>query len=61
MNRQPTVVIDKAKLPELIQEMTGPRSGCADLLRQVFLIDSGMYSLGPALLAKMIRQEENPS
>ena len=63
MDRQPgfTVVIDKAKLPELIHEMTDPRPGCADHLCQVFLIDPGNYSLGPALLAKMGQQQENPS
>jgi hypothetical protein len=62
MDRQPAAgVIDKAELPELIHEMTGPQPGCADPLRQIFLIVSGMHSLGPALLAKMSQQEENPS
>jgi hypothetical protein len=63
MDRQPgfTVVIDKAKLPELIHEMIDPRPGCADHLCQVFLIDPGNYSFGPALLAKMGQQQENPS
>jgi hypothetical protein len=61
MDRQPAVVIDKAKLPELLHEMIDSRPGCADPWRQAFLIDTGMYSLGPALLATMSQQEENPS
>ena len=41
MNRQSAiVVIDKAKLPELVHEMTDPRPGRADHLRQVILTDS---------------------
>ena len=54
-------VIDKAKILELTHEMTDPRPGCSDHLRQVFLIDPGNYSFGPALLAKMGQQQENPS
>src|SRR5207245_11176704 len=42
--RQPAVVIDKAKLLELIHEMIDPRPGCADHLCLVFLIDSGKHS-----------------
>ena len=63
MDRQPgfTAVIDKAKLPELIHEMTDPRPGGADHLCQVFLIDPRNYSFGLALLAKMGQQQENPS
>jgi hypothetical protein len=61
MDRQPAVVIDKAKLPELLHEMADPRTGCADPWRQAFLIDTGMYSLGSVLLAKMSQQQENPS
>jgi len=56
-----TVVIDKAKLPELIHEMIDPRPGCADHLCQVFLVDPGNDSCAPALLAKMGEQQENPS
>ncbi len=57
MDRQPAaVVIDKAKLLELIHEMTDPRPGCADHLRQVFLIDSGKDGLGSTFLAKMSQQ-----
>ena len=58
MDRQPgfTLVIDKAKLPELIHEMTDPRPGGTDHLCQVFLIDPGNYSFGLALLAKMGQQ-----
>jgi len=44
--RQPAVVIDKAKLLELIHEMIDPRPGCADHLCLVFLIDSGKHSSG---------------
>ena len=61
MDRQPAVVIDKAKLPELLHEMTDPRPGCADPWRQVFLIDSGNDSFGSTFLAKMSQQQENPS
>ena len=61
MARQPTVVVDKAKRLGLLHEMTDPQPGGADPLRQILLIVSGMYSLGPALLAKISRQEENPS
>ena len=62
MDRQPAAsVIDKAELPELIHEMTDPRPGGADHLRQVFLIDSGKYGFGFSFLAKMSQQEENPS
>ena len=47
MDCQPAVVvIDEALLPELIHEMTDPRPGRADHLRQVFLIDSGNDSFG---------------
>lgn len=58
MNRQlaAVFVIDKAMLLELIHEMTDPRPGCADHLRQLFLIDSGNHGFGPALLAKMGQQ-----
>ena len=61
MNRKPAVVVDKATLFELLHERTDPPPGCADSLRQTFLIVSEMDSLGPALLAKMSQPEENPS
>ena len=63
MDRQPVViaVIDKAQLPELIHEMTDPRPGCADHLCQAILTDSGEYRFGSAFLAKMSKQQENPS
>ena len=62
MDRQRAVaiVIDKPELPELVHEMTDPRPGGAHHLRQVFLIESAMYSFGSALLAKMRQQQENP-
>lgn len=54
------VIIDKAKLLELVHEVADPRSGGAHHLRQVFLINSGKDSFGPAFLAKMRQQQENP-
>ena len=61
MDRQRAAAIfDKAELPELIHEMTDPRPGGADHLRQVFLIDSGEYSFGFSFLTKMGQQQENP-
>jgi hypothetical protein len=53
MHRPPAVVVDKAKLPELIREMTDPRPGCTGPLSQGFLIDSGKDNLGSTFLAKM--------
>ena len=64
VNRQPSAeafVINKAQLLELIHEMTDPRPSCADHLRQVFLINPGMYGFGSAFLPKMSQQQENPS
>ena len=55
------IVIDKAQFLELIHEMTDPRPGGADHLRQVFLIDSGKYGFDSTFLAKMSQQQENPS
>ena len=63
MDRQPAigaVVIDKTQLLELVHEMTDPRPGGAHHLRQVFLIDSGKYTLRAAFLAKMCQQQETP-
>jgi hypothetical protein len=59
--RQAAVIIDKTKLLELIHEMTDPRPGGADHLCQVFPIDSGTYSFGSTILAKMSQQQENSS
>jgi hypothetical protein len=42
MNRQPAVVVDTAKLLELLHEMTDPQPGCAGPLRQTSLILSRM-------------------
>ncbi len=58
MDLQPAVVavVDKAQLPELIHEMTDPRPGGADHLRQVVLIDAGKYCFCSAFLAKMCQQ-----
>jgi hypothetical protein len=62
MDRQRAVaiVIDKAELPELIHEMTDPRTGGAHHLCQAFLIDSGKGSFSSTFLAKMRQQQENP-
>jgi len=51
MDRQPAVVLDKAKLPELVHEVTDPRPRGADHLRQVFLIDSGKHRFSFSFLA----------
>ena len=58
VNRQRAVprVIDKAQRPELVHEVTDPRPGGTDHLRQVFLIDSGMDGFGSAFFAKMRQQ-----
>jgi len=56
VDRQAVGVIDKAKLLELHHEMADARSGRADHLRQMFLINSGEDSLGSAFLAKMREQ-----
>ena len=63
VNRQPAItsIFDKTKRPELVHEMTDPRSRGADHLCQVFLIDFRMHDFGPALLAKISQQQENPS
>ncbi len=54
MDRQSTiVVIDEAKLPELVHEMTDARSRCSDHLRQGILIYSGDHGLGSAFFAKL--------
>ena len=55
-----TGVIDKAQNSELVHEMTDPRAGGANHLRQLFLIDSGMDRFGSAFFPKMRPQYENP-
>ena len=55
------IIVDKAMLPEPVHEMTDPGPGRADHLCQGVLIDSGDYDLSPAFLAKMRKQQENPS
>ena len=58
MDRQVAAVfvIDKAMLLEFIHEMTDPRPGRPDHLRQAFLIDFGKHRFSPAFLAKMRQQ-----
>ena len=61
MNRQSAiVVIYKAEPAELVHEVTHPRTGRADHLRQVILIDPWNHRFGSAFLAKMSKQQENP-
>ena len=54
------VVVDEAELPELVHEVVDPRSGRADHLRQVLLIDAGDDRFGLAVLAKVRQQQEHP-
>src|ERR1035438_9494740 len=58
VNRQRAIarIVDKAHRPELVHEMTDPRSGGADHLGKVFLIDSRMDGFGSAFLAKTRQQ-----
>ena len=58
---EPAVVVDEAKLFELVHEMTDARPGGADHLRQTLLIDSGDHYLRTAFFAKMRKQQENSS
>ena len=61
MDRQSiVVVVNKAELPELIHEMADPRPGCADHLGQVILTDFRQHRFGPAFLAEMSEQQEDP-
>ena len=55
IHRQPAAagVVDKTKLSELIHEMTDPRPGGADHLREVFLTDAEKDDFNPTLFAKM--------
>jgi hypothetical protein len=61
MDRQPAavVVINEAKRPKLVHEMTDSRPGCADHLCQVILTDSGKNKFSSAFLAKMSEQQED--
>ena len=47
----PAVILDKAKLPELVHEMTDPRPGGAHNFREGLLTDLGDHPLLLALLA----------
>jgi len=47
----PAVIFDKAKLPELVHEMTDPRPGGAYYFRKGLLIDPGDHPLLLAMLA----------
>ena len=60
MDRQArfSVVVDEAELPELVHEVIDPRTGRADHLGQVLLIDSGHDRLGLAVGAEMGQQQE---
>ena len=61
MDRQSGVIVfDKAQIPELIHEMTDPRTGRADHLRQRILIYCGNYGFGSTFLAEMSQQQQNP-
>ena len=55
------IIVDKAMLPEPVHELADPGPGRANHLCQGILIDSGDHSLSPAFLAKMRKQQENPS
>jgi hypothetical protein len=62
MDRQSTgIIVNKAELAKLIHEMTDPRPGGADHLRQRCLIYFGQHEFGSAFLAKMGQQQEDPS
>ena len=56
---EPAVVVDEAKLFELVHEMTDARPGGANHLRQTLLIDPGEDGFGTAFLAKMREEQEN--
>jgi len=62
MNRQSClVVVDKAKLSELVHEMADPRPGRADHLCQRVLIHCWNHGFGSTLLAEMGQKQENTS
>ncbi len=62
MDLQPIgIIVNKTKLPELIHEMTDPRTSGADHLGQRFLIYIRKHNFGSAFLAKVSQQKENPS
>jgi len=55
------IIVDKAMLPEPVHEVTDAGPGRANHLCKSILIDSGDYSFSLAFLAKMRKQQENPS
>ena len=62
MDGQPAIIIvDEAMLSEPVHEMADPRPGRADHLCQSILIHVGDYHISLAILAKMRKQQENPS
>ena len=62
MDGQSTVIIvDKPVLPEPVHEVADPRPGRANHLCEGILIDSGDHGFSLAFLAKMRKQQENPS
>ena len=58
--RASAVVVDKAKLLELIHEMAHARTRRADHLGQILLIYAGKDRFGSTVLAKMSQEQENP-
>ena len=55
------IIVDKAVLPEPVHEVTDPGPGRTDHLCEGILIDSGDHRFSLAFLAKMRKQQENPS
>ena len=53
------VIIDKAKIPELIHEMTDPRPRGTHHLRKGLLIDPGNHRLGRFVIAKPHKRQED--
>jgi hypothetical protein len=53
-------IVDETEPPELVHEVTDARTGCADHPRQVILADPGKNTFGPAFLAKVRQQQEDP-
>ena len=57
MDRQPVaVIVDKAKLPEFVHEMTDARPRRSYHLREIFLTDLGKYGFASTLLGKVSEQ-----
>lgn len=55
------IIVYKAMLPEPVHEVTDPRPGRADHLCEGILIDFRDHGFSLAFLAKMRKQQENPS